>query len=32
MGKEEERQILELDYGDIPETLRGDYLDMYKGI
>ena len=31
-GKEEERQILELDFCNIPEKLRGDYLDMYKGI
>ena len=31
-SKEEERQILELDFGDIPEKLRGKYLDMYDGI
>ena len=31
-GKEEERQILELDFGDTPEKLRGDYLDMHEGI
>ena len=31
-GKEEERQTLELDFGDTPEKLRGDNLDMYKGI
>ena len=30
--KEKDRQILEVDFGDIPEKLRGDYLDMYKGI
>ena len=30
--KEEERQILELDFVDTPEKLRGDYLDIYKGI
>ena len=30
--KEEEKQILELDFGDILEKLRGDYLDMYEGI
>ena len=28
----EERHIWELDFGDTPEKLRGDYLDMYKGI
>ena len=31
-GKEEERQILELDFGDTPEKLRGEYLDMYERI
>ena len=31
-GKEEERQILELDFGNTPEKLRGDYLNMYDGI
>ena len=30
--KEEDRQILELDYSNTPEKLREDYLDMYKGI
>ena len=30
--KEEERQILDLDFGNTPEKLRGDYLDMYEGI
>ena len=30
--KEEDRQILELDFGDIPEKLKGDYLDMNKEI
>ena len=30
--KEEERQILDLDFCDTPEKLRGDYLDMYEGI
>ena len=30
--KEEERQILELHFGNIPEKVRGDYLDMYEGI
>ena len=29
---EEERQILDLDFGDTPERLKGDYLDMYKEI
>ena len=31
-GKEVKRQILELDFGDTPEKLRGHYLDMYEGI
>ena len=31
-NKEEERQILELDFGNIPEKLCGEYLDMYEGI
>ena len=31
-NKEKERQILELDFGDTPEKLKGEYLDMYKGI
>ena len=30
--KEEDRQILELYFYNTPEKLRGDYLDMYKGI
>ena len=30
--KEEDRQILELDFGDTPEKLSGGYLDMYEGI
>ena len=29
---EEDRQILELDFGYTPERLRGDYLDTYEGI
>ena len=29
---EEDRQILELDFGHTPEKLREDYLDMYEGI
>ena len=31
-GKEKERQILKLDFGNTPEKLRGEYLGMYKGI
>ena len=31
-GKEEERQILDLDFGNTPVKLKGDYLDMYRGI
>ena len=31
-SKEEERQILELDFGNTPEKLRGDNLYMYEGI
>ena len=27
-----DRQILDLDFGDTPEQLRGDYLDMQEGI
>ena len=30
-NKEEERQILELDYAETPEKLKGEYLDMYEG-
>ena len=30
--KEEERQMLELDFGDTPEKIKGEYLDMYEGI
>ena len=30
--KEEERQMLELDFSYIPEKLKGEYLDMYEGI
>ena len=29
---EEDGQILELDFGNMPEKLKGEYLDMYKGI
>ena len=28
----DDRQSIELDFGDTPEKLRGDYLDKYKGI
>ena len=31
-NKEEERQVLELDFGNTPEKLKGEYLDMYEGI
>ena len=31
-NKEEERQILELDFGDTPEKLKGEDLDTYEGI
>ena len=31
-NKEEERQVLELDFGNAPEKLKGEYLDMFKGI
>ena len=27
--EEEERQMLELDFGDMPEKLKKDYLDVY---
>ena len=30
--EEEERQMLELLFGDIPEKLKEEYLDVYKGI
>ena len=29
--EEEERYVLELDFGDKPEKLKGEYLDVYKG-
>ena len=29
---EEERQILELHFGNTPEKLKEEYLDMYEGI
>ena len=31
-NKEEERHVLELDFSDMPEELKGEYLDMYIGI
>ena len=31
-NKEEEKQMLALDFGDTPEKLKQKYLDMYKGI
>ena len=30
--KEEERHMLELEFGDTPEKLREEYLDVYEGI
>ena len=30
--KEEERDMLELDFGQTPDKLKGEYLDVYKGI
>ena len=30
--EETEGQVLELDFGDTPEKLKGEYLDVYKGI
>ena len=29
--KEEDRQVLEVDFGDNPDKSRGEYLDMYEG-
>ena len=29
---EKERQMLELDIGDMPEKLKEEYLDVYNGI
>ena len=31
-NKEEKRQMLELDFSDTSEKLKGEYLDMYEGI
>ena len=30
--KDEERQILELDFGNTPEKLKGEYSEMHEGI
>ena len=30
--KEERQMLKELDFGDMPEKLRGEYLDIYEGI
>ena len=30
--RDDDRQVLYLDFADTPEILKGDYLDMYKGI
>ena len=30
--KEGERHLLDLDFGDTPEKLKGEYLDVYKAI
>ena len=30
--KEEDRQVIELDFGDDPDKLKGEYLDMYDGV
>ena len=30
--KEEERGMLELDFGQTPDILKEEYLDVYKGI
>ena len=30
--KEEDRQVIEIDFSDIPDKLKGEYLDMYDGI
>ena len=31
-NKEEERQMLELDFSNTPRKLKGEYFDMYEGI
>ena len=30
--KEKDREIIELDFGDTQEKLKGEYLDMYDGV
>ena len=30
--RDEERQVLELDFGDNPDKLQGEYLDMCEGV
>ena len=30
--KEEDRQVIELDFGDTADTFKGEYLDMYHGV
>ena len=30
--QKKKRDTLDLDFGDTPEKLKGEYLDMYKGI
>ena len=30
--KEEDRQFIELDFGNSPDKLKGEYLDMYDGV
>ena len=32
MYKKEEKDILELDFGHMPDILKEEYLDVYKGI
>ena len=29
--KEEDRQVVEIDFGDTPDKLKGEYLDWYDG-
>ena len=30
--RDEDRQVLELDFGENPDKLRGEYLDIYEGV
>ena len=30
--KEEDRQVIEIDFGDTLDKLKGEYLDMYEGV